>query len=102
VIIVTSLKIRSYNDQHSTGIPETPIAAPQKKHCPNAQTTASKTGTSNCRQPGKLIIARHTDGDNSQQNSSRLAPSRRVLAASQWLKKLRADPQYHLVNAVGN
>lgn len=30
-----------------------------KKHCPNAQTTASKTGTSNCRQPGKLIVARH-------------------------------------------
>ena len=34
--------------------------------------------------------------------SSRLAPSRRVLAASPSLKKLRADPQHYVINAVWN
>ena len=66
VTIATSMKIRRYNDQrfsHSSGILIVAESAPRptlNRH--SHQPGQSSTGTFNCRQPGKLIVATQLRG----------------------------------------
>jgi hypothetical protein len=53
------MKFRSYNGQQFSRSPGILIVAEPASTAANAQATQSSTGTSNCRQPGKLIVAKH-------------------------------------------